>query len=369
MKTTLSLSGPAALAWSAGYTALGIAWALGAPAFPWGASDPDPDGQLSLLAGLVPVPGGWWIAAFAALTGVTALALVGLGGRSRVPLWFAWPIVVFLVVLVPDARLLMGVAYTPLLMFAPLLEGPISQVGLGDAWPWPVVNQLVCMLGGLLLAGAALAYRRRGVAARGPAGRVSSWTRPASAARWGRYAVAVAVATPLFYCATRWAWALDIPLGVSREFLETGARDTPGIWLVGAYLATIGAFGGLLTLGLVQRWGEVFPRWMIGLRGRRVPILLAVVPAGFVAAIVTVAGQTYIRWALTGHFALAEWGTWLPECFWPLWGAALGAAALAYHLRRRGGHAPGNGGSHVFDPMHRPLRHGPGERSGASPHK
>ena len=27
-------------------------------------------------------------------------------------------------------------------------------------------------------------------------------------------------------------------------------------------------------LGLVQRWGEVFPRWMIGLSGRRVPIAL-----------------------------------------------------------------------------------------------
>lgn len=337
MKTIFSRPGYAALAWSACYVALGIAWALGAPAFPWGPGDPDPDGQLSLLAGLTPGPGGWWTAAFAALTGVTALALIRMDGRSPVPLWFAWPIVAFLVVLVPDARLLMGAAYTPLLIFAPLLDGPISQVGLADAWPWPVVNQLVCILGGLLLAAAALAYRRRGRAAQGITGSVGKWTSPASAARWGRYAVAIAVATPLFYCATRWAWVLEIPLGVSREFLDMGAKDTPGIWLAGAYLATVGALGGLLTLGLVQRWGERFPRWMVGLRGRRVPILLAVVPAGFVAVIITVAGMTYLRRTLTGHFELSEWGAWLPECFWPLWGAALAAATLAYDLRRRGG--------------------------------
>lgn len=40
----------------------------------------------------------------------------------------------------------------------------------------------------------------------------------------------------------------------------------------GAALATMGALGSLLTLGLVRRWGEVFPRWMVGLRGRRVPL-------------------------------------------------------------------------------------------------
>ena len=341
MKKPPSAPGYAALAFSAGYTALGIAWALGAPGFPWGSGDPDPDGRLSLLAGLDPGPGGWLVAAFAALAGATALALLGADGRSRVPLWFAWPIAAFLAVLVPDARLLSAMAYTPLLVFAPRLDGPIGQAGVGDAWPWPVVNQVVCLSGGLLLARAALAYRRRRQALGGPAGRDNTWTAPDSAARWGRRAVLVAVAVPLFYCATRWAWALGIPLGVSREFLELSDKDAPGMLAVGAYLGGVGALGGLLTLGLVQRWGEVFPRWMIGLRGRRVPVLLAVVPAGLVAVVVTVAGQTFIRQTLAGHFELAQWGVWLPEWFWPLWGAALGAAALAYHLRRRGEQVPG----------------------------
>ncbi|MFS1305306.1 hypothetical protein [Streptosporangium longisporum] len=334
--------GYAAALWSLGYGALGVSWALGAPGFPWGASDPDLDRELSVLAGASPVPGGWWVAAFCALGVVVSLALTLTGGRGaagRVPLFLVWPMVVLLVLVIPDSRLMMGVAYTPLLLVAPLFDLSLGGTTLADAWPWPVLNQLLCVAGGLLLAAAALNFRRRRLGACADCGRTGhdGWTSPAAAARWGRTAVAVAVAVPLVYCATRWSWALGIPLGVRREFLEEGARETPGIWLAGAYLATFGALGGVLTLGLVQRWGEVFPRWIPGLRGRRVPVLLAVVPAGFVSIVVTVAGLTYIRWTVAGRFELAEWGAWLPETFWPVWGAALAAAALAYHLRRRPG--------------------------------
>ncbi|NUW43426.1 hypothetical protein HT134_25310 [Nonomuraea rhodomycinica] len=340
----------AAAVWSAVYLVLGAAWALGVPGFPWGTGDPDPDGALSLLAGLDPGPDAWWVAAFAALALAVSLTLAATprpGGRpdglaggwgGRVAVGFAWVLAAALVLAIPDSRLMMGVAYTPLLVFSGFFDGPFGQVGLADAWPWPVLNQLLCLLGGLLLARAAVIHRRRARAACAACGRDeedSGWTSREAAARWGRRAVAVAVATPLVYCLTRWAWVLGIPLGVSREFLEEGARDTPGIWLAGAYLATFGALGGLLTLGLVQRWGEVFPRWIPGLRGRRVPPPLAVVPASFVAIIITVAGLTYLRWTFAGRFSMAEWGAWLPECFWPVWGAALGAAALAYHLRRR----------------------------------
>jgi hypothetical protein len=124
---------------------------------------------------------------------------------------------------------------------------------------------------------------------------------------------------------------------VSQEFLAEGED---GLWLLGAYLATFGAFGGVLTLGLTQRWGEVFPRRLPVLSGRRVPPLLAVVPAGFVSIIVTVAGLTYVRWTIAGRFALDEWGAWLPECFWPIWGAALATAAVSYHQRRKADLSP-----------------------------
>jgi hypothetical protein len=307
----------AALLWALVYGALGVAWALGMPGFPWGASDPDPDGALSILAGTTP-RFGWWIAAFGLLTAVTALALPRTGGR--LPLFLAWPIAALLVLVIPDSRLMMGVAYTPLLLVAPVFGWSLGGTTFADAWPWPVLNQLVCVLGGLLLAASALAGSRR-------RGRMN-WFTPER----GRAAVYVAVAVPLVYCATRWAWALGIPLGVSPEFLAEGGN---GIWLAGAYLATFGAFGGVLTLGLTQRWGEIFPRWIPGLRGRRVPPLLAVIPAGFVSIIVTVAGLTYLRWTIAGRFALAEWGAWLPECFWPIWGAALATATISYYRRRK----------------------------------
>ncbi|WP_063765396.1 hypothetical protein [Nonomuraea candida] len=331
--------GHAAALWALVYGLLGTAWALGLPGYPWGASDPDPDGALSILAATTP-GFGWFVAAFALLTAATALALARGGGRpplvrgdggrvpparrggGRLPLVFAWPIAVLLVLVIPDSRVMMGVAYTPLLLVAPLFGWGLGGATFADAWPWPVLNQLVCVLGGLLLAAAALECGRRQGGAR--------WFTPER----GRRAVYVAVAVPLLYCATRWAWALGIPLGVSREFLAAGED---GLWLAGAYLATFGAFGGVLTLGLTQRWGEVFPRLLPGLGGRRVPPLLAVIPAGFVSIIITVAGLTYIRWTLGGRFAWDEWGAWLPECFWPIWGGALAVATASYHLRRRAG--------------------------------
>ena len=52
----------------------------------------------------------------------------------------------------------------------------------------------------------------------------------------------------------------------------------------------------------------------------------------------------FIRFAFTGDFRLGSnpvtlrenWGALLPELLWPLWGAALAAAALAYWYRVRG---------------------------------
>jgi hypothetical protein len=102
--------------------------------------------------------------------------------------------------------------------------------------------------------------------------------------------------------------------------------------------------GALLTLGLVQGWGEVFPRWMPGVGGKRVPPALAIVPATLVAVLVINAGLTFWRRVLLGTtvFSLTggDWAALVPELLWPLWGAALGAATLAYYLRRRQPEAP-----------------------------
>jgi hypothetical protein len=45
---------------------------------------------------------------------------------------------------------------------------------------------------------------------------------------------------------------------MSEEYLHQGQQS--GMWTSGLFLATFGLAGAMLTLGLVQRWGEVFPR-------------------------------------------------------------------------------------------------------------
>ncbi len=57
-----------------------------------------------------------------------------------------------------------------------------------DAVPWPVVNQFVCIAGGLLWAATAVGYGRRSRSACANCGRTDAandWTSPAAAARWG----------------------------------------------------------------------------------------------------------------------------------------------------------------------------------------
>ena len=87
---------------------------------------------------------------------------------------------------------------------------------------------------------------------------------------------------------------------MSEVHLRSGQAS--GTWISGLFLATFGLVGAALMLGLVQRWGEVFPCWMIGLGGRRVPIALAVVPASIVSVLLMVGGITI--WS--GYAQLAD---------------------------------------------------------------
>jgi hypothetical protein len=152
---------------------------------------------------------------------------------------------------------------------------------------------------------------------------------------------------PVFYALTRYAWALGIPLGMSEEQFIPGQES--GKWVAGAlFLGNFILLGAALMLGLVQRWGEVFPRWMTGLAGRRIPIALAVVPASL-AAVLLIAGGIGI-WSgldqmVTNAAAAGAEGTGLigeiffqagPTLLFPVWGAALAVATLGYYYRRRG---------------------------------
>ena len=335
---------PLAGVWSLMYAALAAFWAFGGAGFPFGTAS-DPGAGVSILASLD-------------RSAAPAIAAVGLGGAAvalvmtrrarhgrvlhRALVAFAVLAAVTLALLIPDYRVLMAVAYTPIVLVGAPFGWP-PGVGLADVWPWPVLNQAVLMAGGLIWAAAGLTYHRRIRGACGHCGRAATdagWTTPQAAARWGRWAVAVAVGVPIVYAATRLAWAIDLPLGIPQEFLEE--LQSTGAVVAGAALGAMGLGGALLTLGLVQRWGEVFPRWMPWVGGRRVPPALATVPASLVSVLVTTAGLMFVRLQVTGTvrdlfgFLPGGWAALGPELLWPLWGVALAAATVAYHYRRRG---------------------------------
>ncbi|WP_214402865.1 hypothetical protein, partial [Pseudonocardia lacus] len=162
-----------------------------------------------------------------------------------------------------------------------------------------------------------------------------AWTRPEAAARWGRVATVIAVLCPLPYALLRATWLTPWPLGVPEgtELQVVGEMRLQGLLLGGAAVA-----GAVLTAGLVARWGEVWPRWVPGLRGRPVPVAAAVVPGALVALVICSAAVPMAMMTVAGG------EPWMQLVFpLPVWGPALGAATLAYALRRGG--EPGRPGT------------------------
>ncbi|MBB5078908.1 hypothetical protein [Nonomuraea endophytica] len=340
-----------AAAWSLAYGGLGLFWAYGGAGFPFGEGDvPDARAESFLgtatAAGTAPVIAGLGLAGAllaVAMTrdwGGSATTRSGesgarrWGGVARVAmLGPAWAMAFLLVVLVPDARIMTAVGYAPIFLVGLPFGWPDANY-FELAFPWPVVNMLICLAGGLLWAGAALAVTRRSAGACQSCGRTEAhaahWSTPAGAARWGRWAAYTAFAVPLFYSVVRWAWALKIPLLFSEEGIRW-LHETGMAW-AGAGLATFGAVGGVLTLGLVRPWGEVWPRWVPVLAGRPVPRKLPLGAAGAVTAILASAGAVAVR--------VTDWtdpSSWLvsPMAYWPVWAVALGLATLAYYYRTR----------------------------------
>lgn len=333
----------AAVAWSLVYAALGVYRAVSGRGFPY-ASEPRSDvaGPLAGRFG----PGVAWIVVM--MAGIPAAALGaamlrGLRSQALRPLFITAGSLLggVLLLLMTDMNLLVLLGYIPY-GIAKLLAGAEFGRRYLEAWTqWPVVHQLLCLIGGFLWLAATVSYARRSGDA-GPYSRRRGWQSPDNAARWGRIAVYVSMVVPVLYALTRYAWALGIPLGMSEEYLHSGQES--GMWTSGLFLATFGLVGAALTLGLVQRWGEVFPRWMIGLAGRRVPIALVVVAAWSVSVLLMVSGLA--MWSGWAQMAVAAEATgqdvWIvvgPVALFPVWAVSLAVAALGYYYRRRDDHS------------------------------
>ncbi|MEV0645168.1 hypothetical protein AB0I28_07880 [Phytomonospora sp. NPDC050363] len=153
---------------------------------------------------------------------------------------------------------------------------------------------------------------------------------------------------------------LVLPSGIWRIVTVTfnvgggagkGSGEVPAWLPIELYVVLLSVLSELLAfsaVGLVARWGEVFPRWTPGLAGRRVPPALVIIVASAGAAILTVVwtvgavavgrGTTVQGDPLPADFPLRT-DTWdgllAIGAYAPLyaWGPAL--AVLTVHYARR----------------------------------
>lgn len=195
-----------------------------------------------------------------------------------------------------------------------------------------------------------------------PAGRLRAvWAAAhepvAGVPRWARIA---ALAVPFTVLpAGLWriaAFSFHLPIvdGGMRQGDVNG--DLPGWVPLEVYVVLLSVLSELVAftaIGLIARWGEVFPQWIPGLRGRRVPTLAAVIPAALGAAILTVLWTVSIVNCLVFQETLQgrplsddfpinfdDWkGVLGVVSYVPLvlWGPLLAAVTVAYYRRRTRG--------------------------------
>lgn len=357
------------------YGVLGTLWSFGLGGYPFGPTPPD-DEEISLLS-FVPGSASTALVAVLGLVGAPAALALRRTGWShsayRLLLGVAVAEVVLFGVAAPDVSVVIGAGYLLVLLGIPaglvaLLAGAIRQpltrmllvvlaaaavvaelvTGLFDWAAFRELGEGLTTMPGkvgfrplLVLGSAALAIGWVLLAVRGlRAARVrcvrcgrpgAVWTRPESAARWGRWATAVAVICPLPYALIRYSWLLPNPIGMTAEEL----RAEPGIRLFGLGLGTVALAAGLVCIGLVRPWGEIWPRWVPFLAGRPVPMRAVLVPGGGAATVLLAGSIPMTTMMLQSEGASWESVKMLLLFPFPVWGLAVGLGTLAYYYRRR----------------------------------
>lgn len=152
-----------------------------------------------------------------------------------------------------------------------------------------------------------------------------------------------------------------LPAGIWRLGAAFGEGHGPGEQAYIVFLSLLSEGLAFTAIGLIAPWGEVLPRWIPFLHGRRVPVKAAVVPAAVGAVLLTtlftllstasqITGTTIRGDDLpASHPSRAGgWETaWFYVCYAPLvlWGPLLAVLTVAYWKRRR---VTGNGHAAVF---------------------
>ncbi|MFU8870399.1 hypothetical protein [Micromonospora sp. SL4-19] len=317
----------AALAYAVGYGLLRLYWAAGGR---WGYTACDRTrslGAAEIATGCgadqvatLPFWQGWGpVALCGVLAGVTVLALLWTG---RTASFAAWGGCVALVALSFPGHL--------------LFEIPAAAFGRPADWR-DLVHRLLLLSGGLILGAVAASLgARRSVLPRMEGPRpVPAWVR--------HWAYAGCLVPVLGFTVPHALWLMGVPLGISSAGIRAATQDI-GL-AAGLALTVTPVLGGLLTLGLAARWGQVFPRWIPWWAGHRVPRLLALIPAGVVAVALTSYGligiylmtEALVTRTVTWSQLWSEWAVVGTEFVFLAWGLALGVAALGYHQVTRPG--------------------------------
>lgn len=166
----------------------------------------------------------------------------------------------------------------------------------------------------------------------------------APAPRWAQWAAHLAALTPLPSGLWRLAMVLGHPAGYTPEGYAGMVAPPWGIpWLLTLSVLTEAA--ALLTLGLVRPWGEVAPRWIPFIGGRRIPTAAAVVPAAAGSAILLVLWTPFLFWWTFPDATMTPAGhTVIGFIYLPLvaWGPLLAAVTVSYYRRRSLSAPPGS---------------------------
>ncbi|MFC7546738.1 hypothetical protein [Plantactinospora sp. GCM10030261] len=354
-------------------------WWLARPAsYPFGPADPVTVSVTHLIG---PRSGGVLLLV-AAAAGLAAAGLAATGRRpGAATTWIAGALVaaeaVFFGGVMADVTMLVGLAYglaltSPLTVLATVAVACVRRERAGYLAAATLVALAAAGIGtGFLTAGSMTRFARnvlRGFAAYDErmawglamaavaagwalltyqllrravpwhgAGRLPRGLTPAGARGWGRIVTVAAALCPLPYGLVRLTWLTPWPVGL------LASEDNPAVRMQGAGLGLAAVGGSLLTLGLIMRWGEVFPSWVPMVGGRAVPVKLAVIPGGLVAAAVCVAAPGFVVASVQSDGMGVGLALALLLFPFPVWGPLLAAAVFAYRLRRgtasRAGHA------------------------------
>lgn len=249
----------------------------------------------------------------------------------------------------PALRVLLRVAcgLAGITAFSLLMDVITLMLGQGVDSQASAANKALAAVGAVLLAATARSDRL-------PAG--TAVRAPAAASRLIQLASWAGTLAFVPYAAMKLVWASGgMFAGITgEEMLAVSERNgASGIFLTleswgldpTALLALLGVF---LLWGLVRPWGQVFPRWALFLRGRRVPRWLPLAPALLGAATLAPYGVVGI-----GYLALVTAGVvtmrrgdfhssedallvgWIGMVAFAVYGIALTIAARSYWLRTR----------------------------------